>query len=426
VNEYTRREEVRWTFIASLCLVLFIAPAVVLLVTARGKTVPDPAAKQAAKDALARTMQMHACTSAAENLVTEVDVFKAAAKTAHLGEPAASAAASAEAAAPPKKKKRPGRYQLPQLPKEKEPDPSSAWPAAQPSYKLARALTTCQVSVEGAVGVRAPATPGWAAIQKASAIDQPQEGDTKTQIDDAQLLLKLLGDAPLDKVVTAAREAEADVRQKAEAAQKVADTATIVEPIPEGVIPRRAALGAGIAICVIALVFSYFSVRAQSLRRLLTLVPLREAARTTHPGPHAVAILRLAAKPNGGEPGLVIGGALGGLAMAALFPADTDFFVVGVMGGLGIGFGVQWAVRLLTIASTWRRRATELTELEKPAIPVVLVLSGVNRGLEGDFIRFFTSLQPQQASETVEKLAAQAEEKILAAADAGRMQPPMR
>ena len=223
MNEYTRREEVRWTFIASLCLVLFIAPAVVLLVTARGKTVPDPAAKQAAKDALNRTMQMHGCTSAAENLVTEVDVFKTAAKTAHLGEPAASAAPSAEPDAPPKKKKKPGRYQLPQIPKEKEPDPSSAWPAAQPSYKLAKALTTCQVSVEGAIGVRAPATPGWAAIQKAAAIEQPQEGDTKTQIDDAQQLLTLLGAAPLDKVVTAARDAEADVRQKAETAQKLAD-----------------------------------------------------------------------------------------------------------------------------------------------------------------------------------------------------------
>ena len=52
MNEYTRREEVRWTFISSLCLVLFIAPAVVLLVTARGKTIPDPEARTAAKTAL--------------------------------------------------------------------------------------------------------------------------------------------------------------------------------------------------------------------------------------------------------------------------------------------------------------------------------------------------------------------------------------
>ena len=56
---------------------------------------------------------------------------------------------------------------------------------------------------------------------------------------------------------------------------------------------------------------------------------------------------------------------------------------------------------------------------EKPAIPIVLVLSGVNPGLEAPFLSFFNGLSAGDAADTVEKLAAQAEEKILAAADAG-------
>ena len=49
MNEYTRREEVRWTLVASLALVLGMAPAVFLLVTAQGALVPDPGAQLAAK-----------------------------------------------------------------------------------------------------------------------------------------------------------------------------------------------------------------------------------------------------------------------------------------------------------------------------------------------------------------------------------------
>ncbi|HVY45592.1 MAG TPA: hypothetical protein VHB21_06915, partial [Minicystis sp.] len=267
MNEYTRREEVRWTFISSLCLVLFIGPAVVLLVNAKGKTVPDPSARLAAKAAQDHVLQMHGCTGAAEHLATEIDVYKAAAKAAHL-EPE-----EAQAAEPPPektKKKKPRRIlgvKVPQQ-KEKPPDASLAWPAAQPSYKLAKALAACEVPVTASAGAKADAAPGWAAIQKVAAIEPPDEGDTKAMVDDARTLLKQLGDAPIDKVIGEAREAEAKARQDADATQKRADTATIVEPIPEGFVPRRVALGVGIGICVVALIISYLSVRVASMRRL--------------------------------------------------------------------------------------------------------------------------------------------------------------
>jgi hypothetical protein len=170
---------------------------------------------------------------------------------------------------------------------------------------------------------------------------------------------------------------------------------------------------------VITLLLSYLSVRFASVRRLATLVPLREAAKSSQPGLHAAAVLRLAAQHNGGQPGMVIGAAFGGGIAALGMPDDTDMFIAGVMAGCLVGLALQWAYRLALGASRWRSRANELADVEKPAIPIVLVLSGVNPGLEGPFIMFFNGLSASDAALTVEKLAAQAEEKILAAADAG-------
>ena len=115
----------------------------------------------------------------------------------------------------------------------------------------------------------------------------------------------------------------------------------------------------------------------------------------------------------------MIGAAIGGFSAALLAPKDADLFVAGVMAGLLIGLGAQWAFRLALGAGRWRARATELAEVEKPAIPIVLVLSGVKPGLELEFIQFLRSLPPADAAAAVEKLASQAEERILAAADAG-------
>ena len=64
--------------------------------------------------------------------------------------------------------------------------------------------------------------------------------------------------------------------------------------------------------------------------------------------------------------------------------------------------------------------AAELGETEKPAIPIVLVLTSVNVGLEAQFMQFFSSLSAEESAATVEKLAVQAEERILANAEANK------
>src|SRR5439155_27042071 len=142
----------------------------------------------------------------------------------------------------------------------------------------------------------------------------------------------------------------------------------------------------------------------------------------------AAAIGRLAAHHNGGEPGIVMGAALGGLFAALLAPTDNpnvfiaDLFVAGSMGGLLMGLGAQWVVRTVVGVNKWRDRSKELGDIEKPTIPVALVLGGVTPGLEKQFLRYFEALPIGDASMVVQKLAAQAEEQILAAADAAAQQ----
>ena len=415
MNEYTRREEVRWTLIASLALVLGMAPAVFLLVTAQGALVPDPGAQLAAKVASDKAAQIHTCVVTADKLPTEIDVFKSAAKAAHLDPNAADT--PAEVTAPNRKKTLANLVKGKLPPKEKEPDAALAWPAAQPSQKLAKALSPCRSTVDFAIA-RPETAATWDAIAKAGEVLTPGN-DKNEQIVAARALLRLLGEVPVDKVAQQVHDAETEMKKASETAGVRAQTAMILEPIPEGIIPRRIAVGVGVGLSVITLLLSYLSVRVASSRRLSTLVPLREAAKTSQPGVHAAALLRLAAQHNGGQPGMVVGAAFGGLFAAALLRTDTDVFIVGVMGGCLLGLVLQWVFRIAMGASRWRIRATELAEVEKPAIPIVLVLSGVNPGLEGPFITFFNGLSPPDAAQTVEKLAAQAEEKILAAADAG-------
>lgn len=403
MNEYTRREEVRATFIASAILVLCIAAAVFRLITVEGKLVPDPAAQRAAQESAVRVTAGKACAVAGENLVTETDLFKKLAKSARLNEPP--------------QPEEPRRRGLP--PKPKEPEKKLTWAAAQPVHKQAKILAGCREPTEAALGVRPDAAPAWKAIAEAAALTPPPEKDEPAQLAATRKMYEIVGEISADKIQQATRDADAQFKAQAERDKSRADTAMIREPLPEGLLSRRSAVTIGVALTVIALLISYISVRVASMRRLATLVPLRDAARTGSPGTQAAAILKAAAAHNGGEPGIVIGSALGGLGAALLRPADADLFVLGVMVGLLVGLGVQWALRLLVGASRWRARAGELAEIEKPAIPIVLVLSGVNPGLEAQFIQYLRSLSPPDAASAVEKLASQAEERILAAADAG-------
>src|SRR4051812_47683934 len=133
-------------------MVLCIAPAVMLLVTAKGKLVPDPQARRLADDSAERIKPAHACVVAAEKLQTEIDVFKASAKTAHVDADDADAGAAPKV---PKKQSIQGRINRKLAEKEKEPDIALAWTAAQPSQKASKVLTICRVTVEGSAGQRA-------------------------------------------------------------------------------------------------------------------------------------------------------------------------------------------------------------------------------------------------------------------------------
>ncbi|AUX21390.1 alanine/arginine/proline-rich membrane protein [Sorangium cellulosum] len=411
MNEYTRREEVRATFIASAILVLCIAVAVLRLVTVEGKLVPDPVARRQAEESEARLAPARACAVAGEQLIAEIEVFKKLAKSARMPDPGEEAVEAPKAPPPRARRNAPA-------PKPREPDRQLAWASAQPSYKQAKILAGCREATEASVGVRASATPAWDAIAAAAAISPPGTAETE-QFEAAKKLLSLLSDIPADKVAQATKDAEAAFRATAERDRERANTAMVREPLPQGVFSRRVAVSVGVGLTVCALLISYLGVRAASMRRLATLLPLRDAVRSGRPGVQAAEILQTAAAHNSGEPGIVIGAALGGLSAALLAPKDADLFVAGVMAGLLIGLGGQWAFRLAIGASRWRARAIELAEVEKPAIPIVLVLSGVKPGLEPEFIQFLRSLPPADAAAAVEKLASQAEERILAAADAG-------
>ncbi|MEZ4302553.1 MAG: hypothetical protein R3B70_46925 [Polyangiaceae bacterium] len=407
MNEYTRREEVRWTFIASTILVLCIAIAVIRLVRVQGNLVPDVAAQERAQQTEELAASMKPCAQQAEQLLQEMVVFNKAAAQAKL---------AAEPEKPTAPKKKPTSKD-----KEKETLNEVAWGTAAPSHKLAIKLAQCRERTETAVGERPAAAPAWNAVLDAAKVPPPGDDDKPGQVEAARKLHGILGDAKLTEVHKHVQDAEAHLKDLAAKQTTAAATAMVREPLPTGVLSRQAAVGIGVALCVLTLLLSYISVSVSSSRRATVLIPLRDAARQGKAGLQAAAILRIAAAHNGGEPGLVIGAAMGGLLTALLAPAEADVFVLGVMGGLLFGLGVQWAMRIAMGPARWRGRATELAELEKPTTPIVLVLSTVNPGLEPQFLQFFKGLSTEDAAMTVEKLAAQAEEKILAAADANRM-----
>ncbi len=262
MNEYTRREEVRWTLIASLVMVMCIAPAVVLLVTAKGKEILDPQVQAQADEAREQIKPAHSCVTAAKKLQDEISVFKDAAKAAHLDAPD-----DADAAAKvPKKQSIQGRVTRKLQEKEKEPDVGLAWNAAQPSEKAAKILNGCKDTVVAATSPRAETAAAWEAIAKAAEV-HPAAADPKEELVATRLLLKLLSDIPVEKIAQQTKDAEAEAQKKADALAAKAKTAKVREPLPAGLVPRQIAVGIGVGLSVIALLLSYLSVRVSSNRR---------------------------------------------------------------------------------------------------------------------------------------------------------------
>jgi len=374
--------------------------------------VPDPTAIQADEDARRLEVNYKSCLVSANKLNDEVSVFK-------------SRAAQAERAAKEEAEK--NRFRGGQAPLEYE----LPWSAAGQVLKYAKNLQRdrCRSATEVAAKRDPAAIPAWKAVQKAAKIEDP-----KTKAEEqaaAKKLLELFADEEaVSKLKLHTERAEKQLAANARAASDKRKSAQIRAPLPQGLFPRGAAIGVGVGVSLSALIISYISVRSASVRRGKTLVSLRRFANTPEAGLQAAAIVRLAAHHNGGEPGMVIGSALGGLIAALLSPTNdpnifiADLFVAGSMGGLLIGLAAQWLVRTLTGVGRWRDRTRELGDIEKPTIPVALVLGGVTPGLEKQFLRYFEALPVADAATVVQKLAAQAEEQILAAADMAAAQGP--
>jgi hypothetical protein len=418
LNEYTRREEIRWTIVSVFILVPAVAIAIVRLVLAQGPMVTNPEAIKAESDAKALVESHKGCVKAADKLNDEVAIFRDRVK-----------AAQDEVKKKEEERKRQPRF--PVRPADNVPiEPKYPWATADTVLRHVRALDTqgCRKTTEDAVGKDDDAAAGWKAIAKAAKTKAP--GNEKEQQAAARSLVAALEGASFDKVKAHTLRAEKQLAEALEKATARTQTDKLRAALPQGLFPRGAAIGVGVGVALAALIISYISVRSASVRRGRTLIALRRFANTPEAGLQAAAIVRLAAHHNGGEPGMVIGSALGGLLAALASPTDNpnifiaDLFVAGSMGGLLIGLAAQWLVRTLTGVQRWRERTKELGDIEKPTIPVALVLGGVTPGLEKQFLRYFEALPVADAATVVQKLAAQAEEQILAAADAAAAQQP--
>jgi hypothetical protein len=424
LNEYTRREEIRWTLATVFILVPAVAVAIVRLVLAQGPMVPDPEAIKTETAARQAHLDFRPCTKSSKKLAAEVSVFLKRAAQAKK-----KAKEEAEKSRTRRKKDEELEYEL-------------AWSTASPVLKYAKSLhkAECRSLAETAVGKDDGATLVWDNVKMAAKIKDPAK-IKKDQQKAAKELLALFEKAKVSSIASHVVKADEQLEKNAEQAASKRKTALVRAPLPSGLFPRGAAIGVGVGVALAALIISYISVRSASMRRGRTLMSLRRFANTPEAGLQAAAIVRLAAHHNGGEPGLVIGSAVGGLLAALLSPTDNpnifiaDLFVAGSMGGLLIGLAAQWLLRTLTGMNQWRERTKELGDIEKPTIPVALVLGGVTPGLEKQFLRYFEALPVADAATVVQKLAAQAEEQILAAADAsnqsqswdggGQPHPPM-
>ncbi len=412
MNEYTRREEVRWILVSAVVLVGCVAGALGLILSAQPARVPDTEAAATAARLRARSDEIARCPDKVQSLRKEARLLRELGSSSGITEepepsPSASAPRRGAPVKPPPKPK-------PEL-------AAPAWPAAKPTHERARAVQPC-MSLAQEITAAPPAQAGWAAVEKAGAVKPPSDGaDLDAQRASAREVFLALEQVDLGPVEAHVTAAAAEAAAAAQTAEESARGATVRKPLPSGLMGREVAVAAGVMLSLIALLVSFFSLRATSSRRARSLATYRKATRPPERGLHAATILRLAAEPNGAEPGLVIGAGVGGLVAGLVGRVDADWYVAGVTAGLVVGVLVQLIVRNTAGSRRFRERALALADIEKPAVPIVLVLSTVQPGLEDEFLSFFVKLSPTEAANAVEKLANQAEEQILIAADAQAM-----
>ncbi|MBL9023601.1 MAG: hypothetical protein JNL21_15505 [Myxococcales bacterium] len=407
MNEYTRREEVRWILVSAVVLVVCVAGALGLLLSAKPSVVPDEEARAEAKALRARADAVARCPESAKDLRKELGLFREFSDTSGvLKEP--------EPDEPPPQNPRAPR------PKPKPPEIAApAWPGAKPTHERARAMLGCAEPATAVVPPEAKASTAWKGVEKAADVKAPgNDAAPSAQRTSAREVLTALESVDLGALEAHVTEASREAEAAAKLAEERAKGAVVEQPLPRGLLGREVAVAAGVLLSLLALLVSFFSLRATSLRRSRSLAPYRKATRPPERGLQAATILRLAAEPSGGEPGLVIGAGIGGVIAGLVGRTDPDWYVAGVTAGLLAGLLIQIVLRSAGQPKHFRERALALADIEKPAVPIVLVLSTVHPGAEEEFLSFFLKLSPSEAANAVEKLANQAEEQILAAADA--------
>ncbi len=410
MNEYTRREEVRWMLTSAGALLLSVTVALVAILTAKGKRGPDVAALDAATSMSAKAESLKSCDALASELSREVTLALDILRGGGLPLAPSPSASAGKSATKGGKSKSPAEAGV------------RPWEGLKASHERAKLLTACEKTATSVMTPNADATAAWQAIAQLAALNAPPNDDAIAQQRAVEQVNALLAKASLRSVESHLAQASKFAAETAERARATAKDATVELPLPKTVLPRSVAVGAGLGLQLTALFVSLFSVRSASLRRASGLSGLRRVTTSPERGLQAATILRAAAEPHGGEPGLVLGAAVGGMLASLVGRADSDWFVAGVTLGLLFGLIAQLLVRSsFDPAHGFRERALALADLEKPAIPMVLVLSSVPPGAERQFLSYFLQLPPAEASVAVERMAEQAEEQILAAADAQAM-----
>ncbi len=294
-REYTRREEVRWTLIASLLITLCIAPAVILLghgqAAGSSPTSPGPPPRR-------RRRRAHRARPRLRRRRREAPDRDRRLQGPGQGRPPRRRRRRRRRQAPPGPRSPrtvvPGPLQ-PQAPGEGEDRRPWVRSAAQPSQKAAGGSAGCRPLVEGAVGCSTPTPPGRLHRPRSPPSSPPPP--TRPRSFRGAHAAPGLGYLPVD-AGAADEDAGAAAQKQSDDLTAKADVATVIEPSRTasslaGLQYRRRSLGDRGSSA------SYLSVRVVSNRRP---PPPWSAARGGYDQPARFPRRRraaMAAKPNG-------------------------------------------------------------------------------------------------------------------------------
>lgn len=385
MNDYTRRDEIRWNVIAATILVFCVSAVVLLLVTAKQPRVPDVAAQASADRAVAMAQEASLCPARVDALLHELSL------TEDL---------------------------LTRLRMRSVKTSDAHWTQLQNTIQAAKTLLPCKAMLADTQRSGGNQAAAWTAVQLLADVvlpDPSSDGDGPAEF--ATRFASWNKINPVEGLRAVTKSAAEALAQEADDQRRAAAVATIPATPPPRVLTREQAIGICAALALLQLALSYLSVRARSLARFSALYPLRDLRAEHQAGLQAAMILRLGAQRDAGFPGAVIGTAVLSLvATLALQPPDADAAVGGALLGLLVGMLAQALAEWTLAASRWRERSLEIAEVEKPVLSMVLVLGAIAEGREHEFLEYFLGLSEIEAAAVVENLAQTAEERILSGA----------